>query len=122
MENKSEEYLIAHADSIYWDDFFYDSAELSKEFGDMFRNEIKFWYKDGNCHREDGPAFISADGSKYWYKDGKSHREDGPAVIYADGSESWCLNGKLHREDGPAFIYADGTKEWYVNGKLVDGK
>ena len=122
MEIKSEEYLIAHADTIDWSEFRYDSSELSKEFGYMFRNEIKRWYKDCNLHREDGPARIYADGSREWWLNGKRHREDGPAFIGADGTKSWWLNGELHREDGPAFIYADGTKEWYVNGKLVDGK
>jgi len=28
-----------------------------------------------------------------WYKDGELHREDGPAII-SDGSEEWYLNGK----------------------------
>ena len=53
-----------------------------------------------------------------WCLNGKLHREDGPAWIRADGAKVWYLNGKRHREDGPAEIYADGTKYWYLNGEL----
>ena len=42
------------------------------------------------------------DGEKQWYKNGERHREDGPAVERADGSKVWYKNGSLHREDGPA--------------------
>ena len=57
------------------------------------------------------------DGSKFWYLNGKCHREDGPAIEWYDGTECWYVNGKRHREDGPAIEYADGTKLWYLNGK-----
>jgi len=77
----------------------------------------KFWYLNGNLHREDGPAVERADGTKFWYLNGSLHREDGPAVEYADGSKEWYLNDRLHREDGPAVEYADGGKEWFLNGK-----
>ena len=63
---------------------------------------------------------IDQSGSKTWYRNGQLHREDGPAVERADGSKSWYLNDKLHREDGPAMEYADGTKSWYLNGKEID--
>ena len=62
---------------------------------------------------------VYASGSKYWYLNGNYHREDGPAVEYADGSKYWFLNGKYHREDGPAAEYANGDKSWYLNGKKV---
>ena len=48
--------------------------------------------------------------TEYKNKQGELHREDGPAVIYADGKKVWYINGKLHREDGPALIYADCKK------------
>jgi hypothetical protein len=64
--------------------------------------EYEKWHKDGEYHREDGPALIRYydNGNKdyeSWYKDGKSHREDGPAYIryHIDGSkryESWYLH------------------------------
>jgi hypothetical protein len=56
------------------------------------------------------------DGSRYWYLNGQLHREDGPAVEYVSGTLHWYLNGKSHREDGPAFEYADGDRYWYLNG------
>ena len=34
------------------------------------------------------------DGNKFWYLNGECHREDGPAVEYADGTKRWYLNGK----------------------------
>jgi len=79
----------------------------------------KYWYLNGEFHREDGPAIEYASGTKFWYLNGKHHREDGPAVEWADGDKSWYLNGKLHREDGPAVELANGAKAWYLNGKEV---
>jgi len=70
---------------------------------------------NGKCHREDGPAVISASGSQSWWLNGRRHRTDGPAVIWSDGTQIWHLNGKCHREDGPAFIGADGSQEWWLN-------
>ena len=55
-------------------------------------------------------------GNKFWYMNGERHREDGPALEWADGAKQWCLNGKLHREDGPAIEWENGDKEWWVNG------
>ena len=77
----------------------------------------KYWYVNGELHREDGPAVEHADGGKEWYLNGNLHRTDGPALEYADGDKYWYVNDKLHRTDGPAVEYADGTKEWYLNGK-----
>jgi len=34
------------------------------------------------------------DGSRWWYKNGNLHREDGPAYIDSSGYEEWWLNGK----------------------------
>ena len=75
------------------------------------------WRKNGELHREDGPAFVWANGDKFWYLNGKPHREDGPAVEYADGSKAWWLKGKLNRKDGPALECVNGYKEWWLNGE-----
>ena len=83
----------------------------------VYDGGTKHWYKNGELHREDGPAVEYVSGTKHWYKNGKLHREDGPAIEYTDGEKKWCVNGKLHREDGPACEYADGDKAWYLNGK-----
>ena len=43
----------------------------------------------------------SVEGSRWWYINGELHREDGPAVEKADGGREWWVNGTFHREDGP---------------------
>ena len=37
---------------------------------------------------------IAPYGNKYWYLEGELHREDGPAVEYPDGTKEWYLNYK----------------------------
>ena len=39
------------------------------------------------------------DGSKYWFLNGQLHREDGPAIETNYGTKQWFLNGQRHRED-----------------------
>jgi len=78
--------------------------------------KVTYYNKEGNYHREDGPAVEDSRGHKFWYLNGKRHREDGPAFEWASGKKAWFLNGNLHREDGPAIEYADGSKSWYLNG------
>lgn len=56
---------------------------------------------------------------RYYNKEGQLHRLDGPACECADGYKSWYINGKRHREDGPAIEFANGYKSWYVNGKQL---
>jgi hypothetical protein len=85
-------------------------------------NGDKFWYLNGERHREDGPAIEYANGAKIWFLNGERHREDGPAAERANGTKVWYLNGKYHREDGPAVEYADGDKEWWLNGKPLSEK
>ena len=81
-------------------------------------NGTKYWFnKQGQRHREDGPAVVWSDGCKEWWLNSRPHRLDGPAVIFADGTKAWFLNGQRHREDGPAVVWSDGCKEWWLNGK-----
>ena len=56
-------------------------------------------------------------GEKQWRVNGKLHREDGPAYESADGRKEWRLNGKFHREDGPAVEHVSGDKAWWLNGR-----
>jgi hypothetical protein len=77
----------------------------------------KRWYKNGELHREDGPAVEYTNGTKHWYQNNLLHRDDGPATEHANGDKYWYQNGELHREDGPAIEYANGVKHWYKNGK-----
>ena len=85
---------------------------------EVYDNGNKFWYLNGEFHREDGPACDYIYGVTCWYLNGKLHREDGPAIENSNaGDKYWYLNGKLHREDGPAIEYANGYKLWYLNDK-----
>ena len=79
-------------------------------------NGVQAWSRNGQLHRVDGPAYISADGSQWWYHNGQLHRVDGPAYINVDGHQEWYKHDKRHRVDGPAYIGSDGRQEWYVNG------
>ena len=33
-------------------------------------------------------------GNKFWFLNGEYHREDGPAIEFANGNKSWYLHGK----------------------------
>lgn len=78
----------------------------------------KWHFKNGDLHREDGPAFSAPDGTEIWFQNDKEHRVDGPAIILKDGTEKWCLNGEVHREDGPAVRLPDGSQGWVRQGKF----
>jgi hypothetical protein len=58
---------------------------------------------------------FDADGTQFWYKDGRCHREDGPAIISRD-TRFWVYRSLNHRVDGPAIEYVNGLKEWYIEG------
>lgn len=94
--------------------------------------DSKEYYKNGESHREDGPAvelFMLNTGRKIlitrkWYINGKLHRVDGPAIesTCTDANSDtythiWYFDGELHREDGPAVEDACGiNKEYYIDG------
>lgn len=78
----------------------------------------KAWYRQGQRHRDNGPAIEYADGGRKWYRYGYLHRDDGPAIEQADGRRYWCRKGRLHRNDGPAIERPNGDKEWHLNGKF----
>lgn len=78
------------------------------------------YYKNGELHRDDGPAYVGVDGSEEWFKDGNTHRDGGPAITNSTGSKAWYQNGRLHREDGPAYIPTKGKPVFYFNAKSCD--
>lgn len=49
-------------------------------------------------------------------KDGEYHREDGPAVEHSNGEKYWYQEGKLHRIDGPAYEDPGIENRWYIDG------
>ena len=78
---------------------------------------IRYYNKERQLHRLDGPAVEYNDGSKEWYQNGNLHRLDGPARENSNGHKAWYQNGELHRLDGPAREWSDGTREWWIEGK-----
>ena len=65
---------------------------------------------------------VDEDGTiNYLHKNGQYHRENGPAIIRNYGTvcetKSWWINGKRHREDGPALVYSGGEIEYWLNNK-----
>ena len=59
-------------------------------------------------------------GTKIYYKNGNDHREDGPAIEYYDGSTEYRINGITHRIGGPAYIHCEnGIQEYHY---VIDGK
>lgn len=52
-------------------------------------------------HRLDGPATVEP-GFEAWYKEGQPHREGGPAVIVEGGTvKEWWENGVFIRAEAP---------------------
>jgi len=98
---------------------FKKSADLRPSEQDVFQDGTIYWQRDGQIHRDGGPALEGIDGTKMWYRNGLMHRDDGPAYEGADGTKQWWRDGKLHRDDGPAVERRDGHKEWWRDGKPV---
>lgn len=42
----------------------------------------------------DEPSIVSVNGSMMWHKHGECHRINGPAIITANGSKSYYIDGK----------------------------
>jgi hypothetical protein len=62
--------------------------------------------------------FVDANGDKAYYNaDDQLHRDEGPAFISAN-AKIYFVNGLIHREDGPAVEYSDSRANlWYINDK-----
>ena len=58
-----------------------------------------------------------SDGEKWWYKEGERHRENGPAVECTNGTKRWYVNDQLHRGDGPAIEWKDGDYWWFLKNQ-----
>lgn len=94
-----------------------------KERDEMLTGVIKFdgctfHYREGELHRDDGPAVEENNGNTKWFRNGLQHRDDGPAILYPEYKEAWLIMGHYHRIAGPAIKYADGREEWYSYGQL----
>ena len=77
-------------------------------------------YTDSNGNEYD--VILYPYGTTVYYKNGEVHREDGPAIIDGDGGRTWKQKGLRHRLDGPAVTEQDGTKEWWIEGVFIRGE
>ncbi|MDD9901506.1 MAG: hypothetical protein OXT65_11040 [Alphaproteobacteria bacterium] len=102
--------------------------------------DVTIYTKNGQLHRDDGPAMIETDTrggtplealiarivspprTEYYFQNGKLHREDGPAVRKKKGKtviqEEWHQKGAFFRADGgPTRVKTDymggRTEEWH---------
>ena len=73
---------------------------------------------------ENFTGIVEYGGDKYWYRNGKCHREDGPAVEYANGTKFWYLNDIEYTESEYKAEIAKRSTTPPCNGKIVeiDGK
>ena len=62
------------------------TSEKTDEDGTLRRLNDK-----GKPHSLYSPAVEYSNGDKYWYQNGERHREDGPAIERDDGSKEWYL-------------------------------
>ena len=61
-------------------------------------------------------------GTKYWYFNGNLHREDGPAVEYAGGTKYWYLNGEfLSKAEWFDALSFDSQKLLLFNSEVMAG-
>jgi hypothetical protein len=52
----------------------------TKKNGQYIENGHIYYYKNGELHRENGPAVEYRNGEKHWFKNGLHHRIDGPSI------------------------------------------
>jgi hypothetical protein len=97
-------------------------SDMSLPYIDMSNGEKYYILENG------GKKIISKTEEEWLDKDGEFHREDGPActTYYENGNikyENYYINGNKHRENGPAYVsyYENGNikfKIYYLNDKL----
>jgi len=77
-----------------------DNNQYSKEEFDAIHNKYTGHIKFAN-------------GTQKWFKNGQWHREDGPAEIWVTGERFWWLNGLQYSRD-------DYWRELHKRGKISD--
>lgn len=102
--------------------FYIRNKELYREDGPavVLGDGTQEWYeRPGLLHRDDDlPAVETSDGTLEWRQDGMLHRESGPALI-EDGRTAYFEHGQYHRLDGPAVVHGSGRKEYWVDGSRI---
>ena len=57
---------------------------------------------------------VDDSGNVYWYKDGELHREDGPAFEGKNGGQAWFLKGVQYTEEE----FNQWLEKYQLNKKL----
>ena len=60
--------------------------------------KVKYWCEYLKEHPDFTGCLIDRDNDICWYKNGEQHRENGPAMERSDGNNWWYLNGIHHTE------------------------
>lgn len=87
------------------------------------KHNIPALYTGEILYIEQIPLAIGGNSIKCWYKDGNYHREDGPAVEYSDGDKHWWFENRFIKQINlKDFVVLDHDKGeygilWY---KLLD--
>ncbi len=96
-----------------------DKTVYKEEKGDFVgtKGDITYTFRaNKDLLKEESPEHI------YWFKDGELHRDDGPAIeVKRSFVKKWYRHGQLHRDDGPAVIYPSFSV-WYRDGKFIGSK
>jgi len=87
------------------------SKIVVNQYGDKNYISNKRYY-----HRLDGPAIENSVGSKFWYINGNRHRNIDPSCEYSNGINYWYFKGKPHRIGGSS------CKEWYIDSNRYTKK
>ncbi len=112
MEIESEKQMTEHVKNEW-----YGNERKLSDGSYVDKNDNICYIKNGEFHREDGPAITQSDGTTIWCLNGKKHREYGPAVESTSGYKAWYEDGKLHKINGPAVIDYNGNEEWWIDGE-----
>ncbi len=67
------------------------------KFNDKYY-QYHYYNNDLQFHRLGGPSYEDENGNKFWYKNGNRHREDGPSIELSDELRCYYLNDQYYDE------------------------
>jgi len=79
--------------------FLSGAAEMENEKEIRWKNDWESPITIEFINNSPTQAIVRYGRTKFWYLDGQLHREDGPAVEHADGYKRWYLNGLCITEE-----------------------